>query len=160
VLQCVTVCCSVSYLRESNLILDIACVVSRCSMVQCVAVGCSVLQCAAMCCSALQCVAVRYSVLQCVIIERVEFDIGYRMRCIMLQYGTMCCSVLQCVLQCVIFERVVFDIGHRMRCIRWSRSKRYPFFSSHFRCSVLQRVAVCCSGEELLMGSGTQCNTL
>jgi len=61
VLQCVTVCCSVTVCCEV-----LQCVAVCCSVLQCVAVCCSVLRCDAVCCSVLQCVAVCPSVLQSV----------------------------------------------------------------------------------------------
>jgi len=57
VLQCVTVCCSVSQCKDPQNM--------RCSVLQCGAVWCSVVQCVAVRCSVVQCVAVWCSVVQC-----------------------------------------------------------------------------------------------
>jgi len=130
VLQCVAVCCSVRYS-----VLEVCCICSavccrdaRQLRERCVAVCCSVLQCVAVCCSVLQCVAVCGSVLQHVAVycSVLQCVLQCVLRCV-LQCALQC--VLQCVLQCALYCALQL-------------SSRTPRVAS---CSVLQRVAVCCT---------------
>ena len=101
------------------------------------AVRCSVLQCVAVRCSALQCVAVR---------------------CSALQDAAVCCSALQCgsVCWCVITHQlrlipatttqIMPARNNRDTCFQRPKTVQASYCRLHrIRCTLLPRVAVCCS---------------
>jgi len=92
VLQCVAVCCGVSFLSEGFCFLIVLMVESI--YLSSVAVCCSVLQCVAVCCSVLQCVSMCYSVLQCFFFIRVLllFEISR----FAVNLSAICCRVAVC----------------------------------------------------------------
>jgi len=148
-MQCVAVCCSVSYISRSHVV---CCSVLPCIVaLQCDAVCCSVLQCVAVCCSVsyisrshasdqLTSILTYYAhVRSCFWVARVPFFPESMWTCVAVYCSVaVWCSVLQCIvaLQCVAV------------C-----------------CSVLQCVAVCCSAllpwkyVNMCISSHTQCIT-
>jgi len=125
VLQCVAVCCSISYIwpymytsQERMLATAASYFTRRCdptyikpsivSVVQSVAVYCSVLQCVAVCCSVSPSVKVRCSVLQSVAVRRCNPAYNMPSSVSVLQRVATCCGVLQCIAVCCgMLQRVV-----------------------------------------------------
>jgi len=81
------------------------------------------------CCNALQCVA------------RLLFGLGWRSRCVVLQWVAVGCSMLQCVVTRCSVLRACFFVwagGQGVLCysgLQWAV----------VRCRVLERIAVCCA---------------
>jgi len=101
----------------------------------------SALQCVAVCCSALQCAAVRCSALQCV-----------AGRCSVLQCTAVWFSVLQCVIthQLRLIPATTTQImparNNRDTCFQRPKTVQASYCRLHrIRCTLLPRVAVCCS---------------
>ena len=158
VLQCVAVCCSV-----------LQCVAVCCSVLQFVAVCRSVSQCVAVCCSVLQRVAACCSALDvhsvmCVFlfINNLTFEKFINQMTFekLLQRVAVCRSVLQrvavcrSVLQCVARSPTLSALWSCFCQMHWHAHFRKIHEQADFWeivaacCSVLQRVAVCCTSTD------------
>jgi len=110
VLQCIAVCCSLSFDLQRN---EYAALPSSvcCSVFQCVAVCCSVLHYVVVCCSTLPYVAGCCIMLQCVAVC-----------CIMLQCVTVCYRLSLCVAWCYsAFQcvAVYFSVLQSLTQLKW-----------------------------------------
>jgi len=143
-MQCVAVCCS-----------ELQCDAASCSVLQRVAVCCSVMQCVAVCCSMLRSkgidiwkwcnldTPILFGVVTTHMLHRVAGCSS------VLQCRAVCCSALQCAAdqRALICEYNLF----RMQDFYWEwwAPIGYRVLQSSayvaMHCSVLQRVAVCCS---------------
>jgi len=160
-LQCVAVCCTGVFAKthiEGKCEHAVCCKVLQCSVLQSAAVCCSLLQSVALECLqrpllkkgvSMQCVAVCCSALcWCVAVEE-----G-----LLLTKGVQACRLLHYVVSaCMLYCSVVQDAAGCCSMLQW---KRVCYFSrestsmqgvaaccSAVCCSVLQNIAVCCSGR-------------
>jgi len=136
-----------------------------CSVLQFVAVCCSLLQCVAVCCSVLQCGAVWCCVMlwECHQWGRPDSTQHTQKvrqyECVPSSCIAAYCSVLQCVavsvLQCIAAS--ISPVGKAWQYAINADSSPILVRSLFMYCSVLQRIAVCCSVLQCAAESVLQC---